>query len=338
MAVGVQSPSRAEWVRYAGRHATVLAPPGSFAATRAPQVLQEAERTITEAQRLLAVPARRGAASIDILLVDAAPSPAGLPATPAAAPPDLTDGAGPPLLRMVSPEAAAEPLAHPMTKALVAQWFGPQAAAAHTVVRGLGGLVAAAVGTGPPRTDADVWVQARLADRTLTSLFTGPPPGAEGPPRPPSPTEPGAEPAFEDLRRAASSPGFHLAVVDGDDARLVELGDGGRLIVGRDPTLDLVLDDGKVSRRHAVIACDGDTVEVRDTGSRNGTRVNGQAVRTAKVGDGDRIGIGRWEIVVLRVDDAAAAAAAAPGAALGRPREADHADGASDLALTSFAG
>jgi len=338
MAVGVQSPSRAEWVRYAGRNATVLAPPGSFAATRAPQVLQEAERTITEAQRLLAVPARRAAASIDILLVDAAPSPAGLPAIPAAAPPDLTDGAGPPLLRMVSPEAAAEPLAHPMTKALVAQWFGPQAAAAHTVVRGLGGLVAAAVGTGPSRTDADVWVQARLADRTLTSLFTGPPPGAEGPPRPPSPTEPGAEPAFEDLRRAASSPGFHLAVVDGDDARLVELGDGGRLVVGRDPTLDLVLDDGKVSRRHAVIACDGDTVEVRDTGSRNGTRVNGQAVRTAKVGDGDRIGIGRWEIVVLRVDDAAAAAAAAPGAALGRPREADHADGASDLALTSFAG
>ena len=119
---------------------------------------------------------------------------------------------------MVSPEAAAEPLAHPMTKALVAQWFGPQAAAAHTVVRGLGGLVAAAVGTGPPRSDADVWVQARLADRTLTSLFTGPPPGAEGPPRPPSPTEPGAEPAFEDLRRAASSPGFHLAVVDGADA------------------------------------------------------------------------------------------------------------------------
>jgi len=338
MAVGVQSPSRAEWVRYAGRHATVLAPPGSFAATRAPQVLQEAERTVTELQRLLAVPARRAAASIDILLVDAAPSPAGLPAIPAAAPPDLTDGAGPPLLRMVSPEAAAEPLAHPMTKALVAQWFGPQAAAAHTVVRGLGGLVAAAIGTGPPRSDADVWVQARLADRTLASLFTGPPPGAEGPPRPPSPTEPGAEPAFEDLRRAASSPGFHLAVVDGDDARLVELGDGGRLVVGRDPALDLVLDDGKVSRRHAVIACDGDTVEVRDTGSRNGTRVNGEAVRTAKVGEGDRIGIGRWEIVVLRVDDAAAAAAAAPAAALGRPREADHADGASDLALTSFAG
>jgi len=154
MAVGVQSPSRAEWVRYAGRHATVLAPPGSFAATRAPQVLQEAERTVTELQRLLAVPARRAAASIDILLVDAAPTPAGLPAIPAAAPPDLTDGAGPPLLRMVSPEAAAEPLAHPMTKALVAQWFGPQAAAAHTVVRGLGGLVAAAVGTGPPRSDA----------------------------------------------------------------------------------------------------------------------------------------------------------------------------------------
>jgi ABC-type multidrug transport system fused ATPase/permease subunit len=345
MAAGVQSPSRTAWVRYAGRHVTVLAPPASFAATRAPQLLQEAERTVAELQRVLAVPARKAPASVDILLVDAAPSPAGLPAAPAAAPPDLTAGAGPPLLRMVSPEAAAEPLAHPMTQALVAQWFGPQAAAAHTVVRGLGGLVAAAVGTGPPRSDADVWVQARLADRTLPSLFTGAPAAAEVPPRPPSPTEPGAELAFEDLRREASRPGFHLAVVDGEDARLVELGDGGRLVVGRDPSLDLVLDDAKVSRRHAVITCEGDTVEVRDTGSRNGTKVNGEAVRTAQVGEGDRIGIGRWEIVVLRVDDAAAprrtpaAAAPAAPASAAHPREPDHAEGpGADLALTSFAG
>ena len=153
MAVGVPTPgTRAEWLRYEGRHAAVAAPPGSFAASRAPHVLEEAERTVLALQRLLEVPARQDTVRVDIVLVDAAPAPAGLPATAATAPPALTPGSVAPVVRAVSPEGSSEPLAQPMARALVAQWFGADAAAAHTVVRGLAGMAAARAGSGPALT------------------------------------------------------------------------------------------------------------------------------------------------------------------------------------------
>ena len=42
-----------DWLRYAGRSTVVMAPPSSFAATRAPQILREADRTAAELERLL---------------------------------------------------------------------------------------------------------------------------------------------------------------------------------------------------------------------------------------------------------------------------------------------
>jgi DNA-binding winged helix-turn-helix (wHTH) protein len=49
-------------------------------------------------------------------------------------------------------------------------------------------------------------------------------------------------------------------------------------IVGRDRDADLHIDDPSVSRRHARIVVEGDTVSVEDLGSKNGTRVGGVAV------------------------------------------------------------
>ena len=293
----------AQWLRYQGRRATVLAPPASFAATRGPQVLQEADRTAAELERLLAVPAADPVPPLEILLVDDAPPPPDGALVPAGPPLALTPGAPPPLLRIVSPEGAPEPLARPMTRWLVAQWFGPQAAAADTVLRGLAGLVAARIGTGPSRADADTWVQARLLDRRLPSLFVGAAAVSEGA---------AAEDDLSDLRRRASRPGYHLAVLDDLGARLIELR-GRRMVVGRDPAADLVLDGTGVSRRHAVLTCDEDRLEVEDQGSRNGTLVNGAPVTAAELRDGDRIRVGRWELIVLRVG---APAADLPGADL----------------------
>jgi ATP-binding cassette subfamily B protein len=277
-----------QWLRYRGRRTTVLAPPGSFAATRAAQVLEEADRTAAELERLLGVGGKGPAPSLDILLVDDVPPPAEAVVAPAVPGLPLPSGDGPPpLLRIVSPEGAAEPLARPMTRALLGQWFGAQAAQAHTVVQGLAGLVAARVGTGPSRADADIWVQARLLDRRLPAL-SGPP---------------SAEAAGDDLhrlRRQAAHPGYHLAVLDDGGGRLVELR-GERLVVGRDPGADLVLVGEGISRRHALLTCDGERLEVHDEGSRNGTRVNGRPATTARLRDGDRIGIGPFELVVLRV-------------------------------------
>src|SRR6185503_5003596 len=333
MAVGVPTPgTRAEWLRYEGRHAAVAAPPGSFAASRAPHVLEEAERTVLALQRLLEVPVRQDTVRVDIVLVDAAPAPAGLPATAATAPPALTPGAVPPVVRAVSPEGSSEPLAQPMARALVAQWFGPDAAAAHTVVRGLAGMAAARAGSGPALTDADTWVQARLADGTLPSLFTGP--AAAPPPAPQITESDGPDPILERLRRSAARPGYHVAVREAGDARLVELPSAGSFVVGRAPGSDLVLDESRVSREHAVITTEDGRAAVRASGSRNGTKLNGEAVTEAELSDGDRLTIGRWELVVLRIDAPGAGPAAAP-AAPAPPTAAERAG--ADLALTSFA-
>ena len=59
---------------------------------------------------------------------------------------------------------------------------------------------------------------------------------------------------------------------------------GDQLTLGRDRANDVVLEDPNVSRFHAEMRPRGDRIEVRDLASRNGTRVNGELVRTARAG------------------------------------------------------
>ena len=71
-------------------------------------------------------------------------------------------------------------------------------------------------------------------------------------------------------------------------------------VVGRTPECDLVLDDGLVSRRHASFRVQGDSVAVKDLGSRNGVSVNGTPVRGgALLRAGDRVQIGSHELVLV---------------------------------------
>jgi ABC-type multidrug transport system ATPase subunit/pSer/pThr/pTyr-binding forkhead associated (FHA) protein len=78
---------------------------------------------------------------------------------------------------------------------------------------------------------------------------------------------------------------------DGEPPRRVELA-GGRVAIGRDPANDVTLDDPNVSRFHAEVVARGGTVELRDLGSRNGTRLNGEPVQRAELEAGARIGVG----------------------------------------------
>lgn len=64
------------------------------------------------------------------------------------------------------------------------------------------------------------------------------------------------------------------------------------LRIGRSPENAVTLEDEKVSRRHARLFKKGDEWEIEDLESANGTRVNGVAVRSAKLKDGDRIEVG----------------------------------------------
>ena len=69
-------------------------------------------------------------------------------------------------------------------------------------------------------------------------------------------------------------------------------------IVGRNKTSDLVLDETQVSGIHARIKRNGKEVSILDSGSRNGTVVNGETVRRAVLHPGDEIVFGGSAFIV----------------------------------------
>jgi pSer/pThr/pTyr-binding forkhead associated (FHA) protein len=67
--------------------------------------------------------------------------------------------------------------------------------------------------------------------------------------------------------------------------------------VGRDPKADILLDDSTVSRAHAMFTRSGESFDVIDAGSLNGTYVNRQRVEQARLKNGDEIMIGKFRLV-----------------------------------------
>jgi hypothetical protein len=64
------------------------------------------------------------------------------------------------------------------------------------------------------------------------------------------------------------------------------------IVVGRSSELDMVLVEDMVSRRHAKLTVTGDQIFIQDLGSTNGTFVNGEKIKRARLQEGDRILIG----------------------------------------------
>ena len=85
---------------------------------------------------------------------------------------------------------------------------------------------------------------------------------------------------------------FVLKLSD-SEIRLAE----GHWRLGRDAACEIRLNDESVSRRHASLRVEADTVELTDQGSRNGIRVNGERMHgRLKLHVGDRIQIGIFEL------------------------------------------
>ena len=74
---------------------------------------------------------------------------------------------------------------------------------------------------------------------------------------------------------------------------------GTLVVLGRDPSCDLVLSDVKCSRRHAVIEAGPQGLAIRDTGSANGIYVNGRRVERAALESGDVVRLGEIVVKVL---------------------------------------
>ncbi|RKH55246.1 FHA domain-containing protein [Corallococcus aberystwythensis] len=76
---------------------------------------------------------------------------------------------------------------------------------------------------------------------------------------------------------------LYLVLESGEQEKIVK----DRYVIGRGKHCDFVINSGKVSREHAVIARDGGDFYIEDLGSSNGTWFNKQRIKRRKVEDGD---------------------------------------------------
>ena len=134
-----------------------------------------------------------------------------------------------------------------------------------------------------------------------------PPPAAPPPePAPPSPEaaspvelrgEPQAE-AGPAAAPASAAPAWSLLGRAGPAAGM-SFPLAGRMSIGRSPQTDICIADDALSRNHAVIECGPQGCVLTDSGSTNGTYVNGTRVtRPVALKDGDVIVCGAGELVV----------------------------------------
>ncbi len=91
-----------------------------------------------------------------------------------------------------------------------------------------------------------------------------------------------------ELISTAPGEGPQLVPLDGGPAVLLK---GRSLVIGRDPTCDVVIGSGAISSRHCELQFDGMNWRVVDSGSKNGTQVNGLSVTEQVLMPGDRLSL-----------------------------------------------
>jgi transcriptional regulator with PAS, ATPase and Fis domain len=86
---------------------------------------------------------------------------------------------------------------------------------------------------------------------------------------------------------------FHLAVVEGGETGTTWTSASDTCMLGSHPLCDLILEDATVSRFHCEIRVDASGARIRDTGSRNGTILDGVRLVEAFLRQGSLIRLGR---------------------------------------------
>ena len=96
-------------------------------------------------------------------------------------------------------------------------------------------------------------------------------------------------------------------LTDAEPQKLFRIVPGAIKTLGRATGADFIVDAALVSRVHCRLTSlpDGG-LEVRDLESTNGTFLNGKRVGAARLADGDRLRVGRVELLVKQEQDAAA--------------------------------
>lgn len=90
-------------------------------------------------------------------------------------------------------------------------------------------------------------------------------------------------------------------ITDGEPEQTFRILAGGVRTLGRATGADFIVDAPLVSRVHCrLTAMPSGDLEVRDLESTNGTFVNDKRVDAARVASGDKLRVGRVELVALR--------------------------------------
>src|SRR5687768_9308885 len=94
------------------------------------------------------------------------------------------------------------------------------------------------------------------------------------------------------MSRSDHPPGMHLTI----EGQRVALNEGVTRI-GRSMAADVRFEDATVSRRHALVMREGDSVRLLDDRSLNGLFVNGERVTACALKDGDVVTVGKHELL-----------------------------------------
>jgi len=98
---------------------------------------------------------------------------------------------------------------------------------------------------------------------------------------------------LEDIKKI-SDIGSGLVIIKGPNIGDIFLINKSKFTIGRNPESDIFLDDITVSRKHAILEKIDKDFRIKDSGSLNGSYVNGEIVENSILKDGDRIQIGKY--------------------------------------------
>jgi pSer/pThr/pTyr-binding forkhead associated (FHA) protein len=94
------------------------------------------------------------------------------------------------------------------------------------------------------------------------------------------------------------------AVTEGVPEKTFRIMPGAIRTLGRAAGADFIVDAALVSRVHCRFTATPDGgLEVRDLESTNGTFVNGERTEVARLAPGDKVQIGRVEVIAVRDED-----------------------------------
>lgn len=111
-----------------------------------------------------------------------------------------------------------------------------------------------------------------------------------------------------------------LKVADGPSSGQVLALAGGKVVLGRHPSCQIVLDHGSVSRHHAQIYELNGAYVIEDLRSRNGTQINRQSIRKrTELHDGDEIKVCDYTFVFLKESPGRAIAVTTGSSIIGSP-------------------